>query len=322
MDPLLDCRNLTVTFRVQEGDIRAVDGLDMSLASGECLGVVGESGSGKSQSFLAMLGLLAPNGQATGSVCFQGEEVLNAPRERLNRFRGGEAAMIFQDALSALTPTMRVGEQLMEMVRVHQDATRQEARARALEVLESVRIPDAEARMRSYPFELSGGMRQRVMIAMALMCRPRVVIADEPTTALDVTVQAQILKLLSGLKRHGNNAMVMITHDLAVVAGICDRVMIMYAGQVMEIASVQRLFQAPAHPYTHGLLQSIPRLDDRRDRPLPTIPGQPPDLSRIPVGCPFADRCPHVMDRCRETRPALSEIAPGHSRACHLDDPA
>ena len=322
MEALLDCRGLTVTFRVQEGDIRAVDGLDMSLVSGECLGVVGESGSGKSQSFLAMLGLLAPNGQATGSVRFQGEEVLNAPRERLNRFRGGEAAMIFQDALSALTPTMRVGEQLMEMVQVHQDATRQEARARALEVLESVRIPDAETRMRAYPFELSGGMRQRVMIAMALMCRPRVVIADEPTTALDVTVQAQILKLLSGLKRHGNSAMVMITHDLAVVAGICDRVMIMYAGQVMEIASVQRLFRAPGHPYTHGLLQSIPRLDDRRDRPLPTIPGQPPDLSRIPEGCPFADRCPHVMDRCRETRPPLAEISPGHSRACHLDGPA
>ena len=321
VDSMLDCRDLVVNFHIQDGLIRAVDGLDISLASGECLGVVGESGSGKSQSFLAMLGLLAPNGYATGSVRFEGEEMLNAPRERLNRFRGGEAAMIFQDALSGLTPTMRVGDQLMEMARLHEGASRQVARQRALEVLESVRIPDAETRMRAYPFELSGGMRQRVMIAIALMCRPRLVIADEPTTALDVTVQAQILKLLGGLKRHGNNAMVMITHDLAVVAGICDRVMIMYAGRVMEVAPVRELFKRPSHPYTQGLLKSIPRLDDQPDRPLPTIPGQPPDLSSIPEGCPFASRCPQVMDQCRSVRPALSEIAAGHSRACHLETP-
>ena len=319
---VLQCRDLSVTFQADDGEIRAVDGLNMQLEAGECLGVVGESGSGKSQSFLAMLGLLAPNGQATGSVLFQGEEILNASRSRLNALRGGQAAMIFQDALSGLTPTMRIGEQLMEMAREHLGASRREARARALEVLESVRIPDAETRMQAYPFELSGGMRQRVMIAMALMCRPRLVIADEPTTALDVTVQAQILRLLTGLKRHGDNAMILITHDLAVVAGICDRVMILYAGQVMEVAPVSRLFSEPAHPYTQGLLQSIPRLDDQRDQPLPTIPGQPPDLSRVLEGCPFADRCRHVMRRCYSERPVLEDIGNGHARACHLEQPA
>jgi oligopeptide transport system ATP-binding protein len=316
--PLLECEDLTVGFRTEDGELKAVSGLSFALDQGECLGVVGESGSGKSQTFLAMLGLLAPNGWATGSVRFRGKEILNAPRETLNELRGNRISMVFQDALSGLTPTMRVGDQLAECLIRHQGISRRAAQERVIEMLEIVNIPDAAARCRAYPFELSGGMRQRVMIALAMICRPEVIIADEPTTALDVTVQAQILRLLDGLKRHTNTALVLITHDLAVVAGLCDRLLIMYAGRPVETGSVRDIFKCPQHPYTAGLLQSMPALGGDPAKDLPTIPGQPPDLENLPAGCPFAERCTHAVERCITERPFLRPIGNGHRKACHL----
>jgi oligopeptide transport system ATP-binding protein len=318
MKSLLEVEKLSVRFRTDGGELTAVTDLSFALAKGECLGVVGESGSGKSQTFLAMLGLLASNGSASGSVKFDGRELLNAPRESLNDLRGNRIAMIFQDALSGLTPTMRIAEQMSEVLITHRGMGRAQARQRALEVLEIVRIPDAGRRLRAYPFELSGGMRQRVMIGLAMLCNPELLIADEPTTALDVTVQAQVLKLLLGLKQHTGAAVVLITHDLAVVAGLSDRVMIMYAGRAVETGPVAQIFREPQHPYTIGLLRSVPTLAGDPAQDLPTIPGQPPDLEHLPRGCPFADRCQHVMSRCTTEQPALRPIGPDRLVACHL----
>jgi len=316
--PILSVEDLSVRFRTDLGELTAVSELSFALTPGECLGVVGESGSGKSQTFLAMLGLLAPNGSATGSAKFDGREILNAPRSALNDLRGNRIAMIFQDALSGLTPTMRIGEQMTEVLVAHRGMSAAEARQRVMEVLEIVKIPDPARRFRAYPFELSGGMRQRIMIGLAMLCSPELLIADEPTTALDVTVQAQVLKLLLGLKRHTNAAIVLITHDLAVVAGLSDRVMIMYAGRAVETGPVRAIFADPRHPYTAGLLRSVPTLAGDPAADLPTIPGQPPDLERLPACCPFAERCDHVFARCRSERPRLRPLGDGRFVACHL----
>ncbi len=317
MTPVIECEQLNVRFRTDSGEVTAVSDLDFSLNAGECLGVVGESGSGKSQTFLAMFGLLAPNGRATGSVRYRGTELLNAPRAALDGLRGNRLAMIFQDALSGLTPTMRVGDQMAEVLMRHQGLSRRDARLRIIEALEVVRIADPERRYSAYPFEMSGGMRQRVMIAMATLCRPEVLIADEPTTALDVTVQAQVLRLLDGLKRHTGTSLVLITHDLGVVAGLCDRVLIMYAGRAVEVGPVRDIFRRPAHPYTQALLRSMPNLRIDPGEDLPVIPGQPPDLENLPAGCAFASRCHCPVDICRTERPALRTLDAGHTRACH-----
>lgn len=305
-------------FSTDYGEITAVNNLSLSVGKSECIGIVGESASGKTQSFLGMLGLLARNGHASGSVHFRGEEILHAPRKRLDELRGDRIAMIFQDALSGLTPTMRVGEQLAESVARHKAVSKRVARARALEMLEIVNMPDAAARYRSYPFELSGGQRQRIMIAMAMVCRPDVVIADEPTTALDVTVQAQILGLLDGLKRHTSTSVVLITHDLAVVAGLCDRVLIMYGGSVVENGPTREIFRQPQHPYTAALLRSVPSLTDDPDCELPTIPGQPPTILAHSRGCSFTARCTQAIDRCAMEAPPLRSTGPQRQCACHL----
>ncbi len=321
MSAILTCKDLDVRFTTEAGEVRAVNQLSFDLQAGECLGIVGESGSGKTQSFLAMLGLLAPNGRATGSVRFRDQEILNIPRRKLNELRGNRLTMVFQDALSSLTPSLRIGDQLIEGLVRHQGLSKPEARKQALAMLDIVKIPDAENRINAYPFELSGGMRQRVMIAMAMLCKPDVLIADEPTTALDVTVQAQILRLLDGLKRHTGTAVVMITHDLGVVAGLCDRVLIMYAGRPVEIGKTSDLFNKPKHPYTAGLLRSMPKLNGDPHIDLPAIAGQPPDLENLPQGCAFADRCQEVMDICWRERPELASRIGTHSWACHLDEP-
>jgi len=315
--PVVECRQLTVSFQTDTGQVTAVSGLDFSLHAGECLGVVGESGSGKSQTFLAMFGLLAANGRATGSMRYRDTELLNAPRAMLDGLRGNRLAMIFQDALSGLTPTMRVGDQMSEVLMRHQGLSRRSARSRVVEALEVVRIGDPERRYAAYPFEMSGGMRQRVMIAMATLCKPDVLIADEPTTALDVTVQAQVLRLLDGLKRHTGTSLVLITHDLGVVAGLCDRVLIMYAGRAVELGPVRDIFRRPAHPYTRALLRSMPSLNIDPAQDLPVIPGQPPDLENLPPGCAFASRCRDATDLCRAELPGLRVISTAQASACH-----
>ncbi len=316
MIPVLSVKDLTVQFALGPRQVIAVNGLSFDLGPGECLGVVGESGSGKSQSFLAMLGLLARNGSAAGSVRFKGKEILNAPKAQLQRLRGERISMMFQDALSGLTPNLRIGRQLEEVLMVHRGLSRARARQRALNMLEIVKIPEPEQRYNAYPFELSGGMRQRVMIALALLCKPDVLICDEPTTALDVTVQAQVLKLLDDTRRHTDTAIILITHDLGVVAGLCDRVLIMYAGRAVETGSVEDIFYQAAHPYTRGLLRSVPRLDADPEQPLPAISGHPPILENLPAGCAFAGRCDRYIQRCAAGVPELRQVAASHGVAC------
>ena len=320
MTALLDCEQLQVRFRTEDGEVCAVNDLNLQIEQGECLGIVGESGSGKSQSVLAMLGLLAGNGTASGSVRYRGREILNLPRTELDQLRGDRLAMVFQDALSGLTPTMRIGEQLTESLARHRDLSRAAAKAKVLEILEIVKIPAPETRYNAYPFELSGGMRQRVMIAMAMLCQPELLICDEPTTALDVTVQAQILRLLDGLKRHTGTAIILITHDLGVVAGLCDKVLIMYAGRAVETGSTRDIFNNPRHPYTAGLLRSVPSLRGDISADLHTIPGQPPNLEVLPAGCAFAPRCEQAIAACQLSAPAMLPLGGGHAAACHRID--
>jgi peptide/nickel transport system ATP-binding protein len=318
-DPVLAVRDLTVTFPGQSGDVRAVRGIDYELAPGEVLGIVGESGSGKSASATAVTGLLPGHAVIEGSVKLDGQELIGLDDERMAAIRGKRIAMVFQDPLSALTPVYTVGAQLSEAVRVHNHVSKEAAHDRAVELLKLVGIPNAADRVSAFPHEFSGGMRQRVMIAMAIANDPDVIIADEPTTALDVTIQAQVLEVLRTAREVTGAAIVMITHDLSVIAGFADRVAVMYAGRIVETGTVDEVFYSPRMPYTMGLLGAIPRADDPGDRPLVPIEGTPPSLQDLPPGCPFAPRCPLVFETCREVEPALIAVgSPGHHSACHL----
>jgi oligopeptide transport system ATP-binding protein len=323
---LLEVRDLRVEFHTRDGVVSAVNGVSYAVDAGETLAVLGESGSGKSVTAQAVMGILdIPPGRVTGGeIRFGGRDLLTLTPEERRRTRGAKTAMIFQDALSALNPVLPVGYQLAEMFRVHRGATRQEARERAVELMVRVRIPAAGQRVGDYPHQFSGGMRQRIMIAMALALSPELIIADEPTTALDVTVQAQVMDLLADLRREYRMGLILITHDLGVVADVADRIAVMYAGRVVEHAPVRELYAAPAHPYTKGLLDSVPRLDrtartrDNAGGELPVIRGLPPSLLAIPPGCAFHPRCPLARPVCRTERPPLHDVSAGRTSACHF----
>jgi oligopeptide/dipeptide ABC transporter ATP-binding protein len=319
--PLLEVSGLQVSFPTQDGLVHAVRGVDYTLRSGEVLGIVGESGSGKSVTSLAVMGLLPASAQISGSVRYRGQELLGQKDPAMSRIRGKGVSMIFQDPMTSLDPVYRVGYQIEETLRVHDKGlSRRAAQARAVELLELVGIPNAEARTRSYPHEFSGGMRQRVVIAIAMANQPDVIIADEPTTALDVTVQAQILEVLDRALDETGAAMVLITHDLGVVAGIADRVLVMYAGRPVEIGSVEDIYYEPRMPYTLGLLGSLPRLDSSGRERLTPILGSPPSLVNMPPGCPFAPRCPLHVPECDAAEPPLVDVGPAHRAACIRTD--
>ena len=313
---LLELRQLSVSFATDDGIVRAVDGIDLALQRGRTLGLVGESGCGKSVTSLAVMGLLPPeNSTVSGEVHFEGRDLLTIPTRELRDLRGARLAMIFQEPMTSLNPSFTIGNQIVEAIQRHQGMDAAAAKARAIEMLRLVRISSPERRFDDCPHKLSGGMRQRAMIAMALACGPELLIADEPTTALDVTIQAQILDLMRGLRRDTGTAIILITHDLGVVAEMADDVAVMYAGQIVERAPVATLFARPEHPYTVGLLGSIPRLDEKRER-LPSIEGRVPDMTQPPEGCRFAARCPFVEPACRDSVPKLVEVAPGHLTRC------
>ncbi len=317
MTALLEVRDLRTHFMTDDGEFPAVDGIGFSVSAGHTLAIVGESGCGKSVTSLSIMGLVpSPPGRIHGgSIRFEGRELVGAPEREMQDLRGNGMAMIFQEPMSSLNPVFTIGEQIVEGLMRHRRITRAEARERAIAMLRKVRIPAAEQRFHEHPHKLSGGMRQRAMIAMALACEPRLLIADEPTTALDVTIQAQILSLMRELQQETGTAIILITHDLGVVAEVADEVVVMYAGRIVEQAPVQALFDTPQHPYTIGLLGSIPRLDGERDR-LASIEGQVPSPLRRPSGCSFADRCPFADAQCRAAVPALREVGLRHRSAC------
>jgi peptide/nickel transport system ATP-binding protein/oligopeptide transport system ATP-binding protein len=319
---LLDVLDLKVTFATEDGLVRAVDGASLTLDRGEVLAIVGESGSGKSVTVMTLMGLTrGPNARFEGSAKLKGQELITASEEQLERIRGAEIAMIFQDPISSLSPVHRIGDQIVEQIRAHEDISKAAALDRAVELMGRVGIPHASQRARAYPHEFSGGMRQRAMIAMALSLNPSVLIADEPTTALDVTVQAQILEEVKQLSRELDSGVIFVTHDLGVVADIADRVIVMYAGRVVEEGTLDEVFYDPQHPYTWGLLGSITRMDRDPPKRLPSIPGLPPSLLNPPEGCHFRPRCPHAFDRCTEVPgldPRLPDT-PGHVDRCWLD---
>jgi oligopeptide/dipeptide ABC transporter ATP-binding protein len=317
--PLLQIRGLSISYPSERGAIGALRGIDLELAAGECLSVVGESGSGKTQLLLAILGLSAPSGQVRGSIRYRGHELIGMRAVELNRIRGKRIGMVFQDPMTALNPYLHVGAQITEVLRQHEDLRGRAAERRAIELLESLQMPEAAQRMRQYPHELSGGMRQRAMIAIALIARPEILLADEPSTALDVTVQAQVLNLFRELRERTGTAIVLVTHDLGVTAELADRVAVMYAGRVVEQAAVRTLFESPRHPYTEALQQSIPRIDAALPTRLPSIAGTSPDPAALPAGCAFAPRCLYRLPLCQVSPPALIEAAAAHWKACHYD---
>ncbi|MFI6806983.1 ABC transporter ATP-binding protein [Streptomyces luteogriseus] len=324
--PLLEVRDLHVEFHTRDGVAKAVNGVNYTVSSGETLAVLGESGSGKSVTAQAIMGILdmPPGRIPKGQILYRGEDMLTMSNDARRKVRGRKIAMIFQDALSALNPVLSVGYQLGEMFRVHQGLSKKDAKAKAIELMDRVKIPAARERVGDYPHQFSGGMRQRIMIAMALALEPDLIIADEPTTALDVTVQAQVMDLLAELQREYNMGLILITHDLGVVADVADKIAVMYAGRIVETAPVHELYKRPAHPYTKGLLESIPRLD-QKGQDLYAIKGLPPNLTRIPSGCAFNPRCPQAQDICRTDVPLLQPVTerdggelPGRGSACHF----
>ena len=318
---MLDVRDLHTVFHTADGMVHAVNGVSFSLKPGELLGVVGESGSGKSVTMMSLMKLLPmPPGEITrGEVQFGGRDLTKANMRELRRIRGGEIGFVFQDPMTSLNPVFKIGYQITEPLREHMGLSRRAARKRAVELLELVGIPSAEDRLDDYPHQFSGGMRQRVMIAIALACDPKVLIADEPTTALDVTIQAQILELVKKLRQELGMAIIWITHDLGVVAGIADRVIVMYGGQIVEHAPVFELYENPQHPYTRALLETLPSMDETRTERLPSIRGTPPSLNKPLTSCPFAPRCPNRLARCALENPPLMAVAPGHDAACWWD---
>jgi peptide/nickel transport system ATP-binding protein/oligopeptide transport system ATP-binding protein len=321
--PLLEIQNLKTVFSTERGVIRAVDGVSLTLGAGETLGVVGESGCGKTMLALSIMRLIPANGQiAGGRVLFNGQDLLTLPEETMREKRGRDIAMIFQEPMTSLNPVLRIGEQIAEAIRLHQHVPDREAQALSVKLLGEVGIPEPERRVKDYPHQLSGGMRQRVMIAMAMSCRPRLLLADEPTTALDVTIQAQILNLISGLKEKNNMAVILITHDLGVVAEAAQKVAVMYAGKIVETAAVEKLFARPLHPYTRGLIESRPSgcvdAQSAGEAYLKTIPGAVPSLYALPSGCRFSERCALVEEACRVREPELTEIEEGHFVACFI----
>jgi oligopeptide/dipeptide ABC transporter ATP-binding protein len=320
-EPLLEVKDLGVSFATEDGTVRAVDGVSFTLAPRDILAIVGESGSGKSVSVMTLMGLTrGVNARFEGSAHFAGTDLITASEEQMRRIRGAEIAMVFQDPMSSLDPVYRIGDQIIEQILAHEDVSKIDARYRTIELLDQVGIPRAAERVDAYPHELSGGMRQRVMIAMALSCDPSILIADEPTTALDVTIQAQILERIKDLRDRTDTAVILVTHDLGVVADVADRIAVMYAGRIVEQGTVDEIFYDPQHPYTWGLLGSITRLDRERPRRLPSIPGTPPSLLDAPRGCHFRPRCPHEFDHCLEVPPLEARLpeAPGHLDRCWL----
>jgi len=318
---LLEVKNLKTWFYTPDGIVKAVNGVSYTLNEGEALGLVGESGCGKSVSAMSLMRLIpTPPGRIVeGEVIFDGKDLLKLNDEGIRRVRGNDIAMIFQDPMTSLNPVLTVGRQIGEALELHKGMNRDQARKRTVELLELVGIPAARSRVDDYPHQFSGGMRQRVMIAMALSCDPKLLIADEPTTALDVTIQAQILDLIGQLRRELGMAVIMITHDLGVVAGVADKINVMYAGYIVESAPAEELFAKPRHPYTLGLLRSIPRIDEPRKEKLIPIEGLPPDLIDAPQGCPFVPRCTYKVDRCVEENPSLEPIESGHTIACWVE---
>ena len=317
MSIILDVKNLNTRFDTPEGEVSAANNINFTLKKGESLGVVGESGSGKTQIFMAIMGLLAKNGTTTGEAVFKDQNLLGLPVVELNKVRGVSLSMIFQDPMTSLNPYLKVSRQMTEVLIEHKGMRKKEALERSIRMLEMVGIPEARKRVHMYPHEFSGGMRQRVMIAIALLCEPDLLIADEPTTALDVTIQAQILELLHSLKEEMGMSIVMITHDLGVIAGMCDHVMVMYGGRVVETGTVQKIFSHARHPYTRGLLQSMPRIDGDHNEDLYAIPGQPPNLQALPSGCAFQPRCEFADEVCRKEQPDTLLFADHTTVACH-----
>lgn len=319
--PILEVNNLRVSYHTYAGEVKSVRGVTFSLNKGEALAIVGESGCGKSVTAKSIMGLIkAPQGEIKkdSEILYNGTNILNYDKKQWKNYKGGECAIIFQDALASLNPTMRVGKQIMENLMGHKNMTKKEAQKEAIEMLRLVGIPEPEKRVRQYPHEFSGGMRQRVMIAIAFACDPKILICDEPTTALDVTIQGQILDIIKGLQQKNGTSVIMITHDLGVVANIAQRIAVMYSGVIVESGTCEDIFYRPRHPYTWALIQSVPRLDLKNKQELATIPGTPPDLLNPPAGCPFCTRCSYCMPICKEAMPEATDFGNGHAASCWL----